>query len=328
MKIGMISFAHMHAFAYAEHLRAHPEVEITSIWDDDSTRGKEMAEKYGCDFYSDLHEMLGTDVEAVVVCSENARHKDHVIAAARAKKHILCEKPIATEVHDARAMIEACEAEGVILQVAYPVRFARAMEKAKDLIQSGAIGDVMAINGVNHGQMPGGWFIQKELSGGGSATDHIVHIMDLIRWMLGDEVHNVYAELDTRFYDIDVEDCGMVSLELESGVIVSIDPSWSRPKTFPRWGDAEMTITGTKGTLFVDAFRQNAKLYNDRDHKIEDLPWADDPDQRLVADFIECVQKGRKPSITGEDGLRTLEVVKAAYESNKTGEVVKLNRVM
>ncbi|HEX7063694.1 MAG TPA: Gfo/Idh/MocA family oxidoreductase [Bacillales bacterium] len=328
MKVGMISFAHMHAFAYAEHLNAHTDVEITSIWDEDRARGKEMAEKYHCDFYSDLREMLGTDVEAVVVCSENSKHKEHVIAAAQAKKHILCEKPIATEVQDAQAMIQTCKAEGVILQVAYPVRFALAMEETKQLIQSGTIGDVVAINGVNHGQMPGGWFIEKELSGGGSATDHIVHIMDLIRWMLNDEVRNVYAELDTRFYDIDVEDCGMVSLELESGVIVSIDPSWSRPKTFPRWGDAEMNITGTKGTLFVDAFRQNSQFYNDRDDKIEDLPWADDPDERLISDFIQCVQEGREPSITGEDGLRTLEVVKAAYESSQTGKVIKLNRVM
>ena len=89
----------------------------------------------------------------------------------------------------------------------------------------------------------------KSLSGGGAATDHIVHIMDLIRWILKDEVKSVYAELDTRFYDIDVEDCGMVTLELESGVIVSIDPSWSRPQTFPTWGDAIMNFVGTKGNL-------------------------------------------------------------------------------
>lgn len=85
--------------------------------------------------------------------------------------------------------------------------------------------------------MPGGWFINKSLSGGGAATDHIVHLLDLTRWLLNDEVRNIYAELDTKFYDIDVEDCGMVSAELESGIIVSIDPSWSRPpKTFPTWG--------------------------------------------------------------------------------------------
>ncbi|HEU5140164.1 MAG TPA: Gfo/Idh/MocA family oxidoreductase [Bacillales bacterium] len=326
MKVGMISFAHMHAFAYVNYLDSHPEAEIAAIWDENSDRGKEMAGKYHCAFYPDLHEMLESDIEAVVVCSENAKHKDHVVAAARAKKHILCEKPIATEVADAREMIDCCEKEGVIFQIAYPVRFGAAVEQAKEMVQSGEIGDVVAINGTNHGQMPGGWFIEKELSGGGSATDHIVHIMDLIRWMLRDEAKTVYAELDTRFYDIAVEDCGMVTLELESGVIVSIDPSWSRPKTFPSWGDVTMKIVGTKGTLHVDALKQHAEFYNDRDGKVQHLPWAEDTDECLIDDFIRCVQEGRKPSVTGEDGLRTLEVVKAAYESSQTGKVVELQR--
>ncbi|MBO1911448.1 Gfo/Idh/MocA family oxidoreductase, partial [Microvirga sp. 3-52] len=208
--------------------------------------------------------------------------KEHVISAAQANKHILCEKPLATEVKDAEAMIKACEEAEVILQVAYPVRFAPAIENVRTMIQEGAIGKVLAINATNHGLMPGGWFIDQELSGGGSATDHIVHIMDVIRWIFKDEVKSVYAELDTRFYDIDVEDCGMVSLELESGMIVSIDPSWSRPKTYPTWGNFVMHFVGTKGNLSVDAFKQHSLYYNDVDEKIEELPWSEDMDAGLI----------------------------------------------
>ncbi|MGG1658277.1 Gfo/Idh/MocA family protein [Brevibacillus sp. NRS-1366] len=327
MKIGIISFAHMHAHSYATYLQKHPDVQFTAIWDADEKRGREMAATYQVDYYPDLQDFLQTDIEAVIVCSENAKHKEHVIAAAKAGKQILCEKPIATEVKDAEEMIRTCKEEGVILQIAYPVRFAPVMEQVKKMIESKAIGEVLAINGTNHGQMPGGWFIDKELSGGGAATDHIVHLMDLVRWMLKDEVKSVYAELDTRFYEIDVEDCGMVSLELESGVIVTIDPSWSRPKTFPTWGDVTMHIVGTKGTLWVDVFKQHALYYNDRGNKLQQLPWAVDMDEGLIADFVQCVKEKRSPSITGEDGLRTLEVVKATYESNRCKQAVMITRV-
>ncbi|MGM7722781.1 Gfo/Idh/MocA family protein [Metabacillus sp. Hm71] len=326
MKIGMISFAHMHAFSYAKHLLADPEVEITAIWDEDHERGSKMANLFNCQYIDDLEQLLELELQAVVVCSENKKHKEHVVAAARAGKHILCEKPIATEVEDAKEMIQACEEAGVILQVAYPVRFAPAIQRVRELIRSGAIGEVVAINGTNHGQMPGGWFIEKELSGGGAATDHIVHVMDLIRWILHDEVKNVYAELDTKFYSIDVEDCGIVTLELESGIIVTIDPSWSRPKTFPTWGDVLLEFVGTKGTLSVDAFKQHSVYYNDTEKKIQHLSWADDMDQGLIADFLQCVRQKGKPSITGEDGLRTLEVVKAAYESDRLKKVVSINK--
>lgn len=326
MKVGIISFAHMHASSYAQYLVAHPEAELAGIWDADSERGNKMAAQFKSDYYNDLDELLKTDIEAVVICSENANHKAHVLKAASYQKHILCEKPIATVEADAVEMISVCEQYGVILQVAYPVRFAPAIQKVKSVIDAGDIGEVIAVNATNHGQMPGGWFVDRKLSGGGSATDHIVHIMDLLRWILKEEVRSVYAEFDTRFYDIDVEDCGLVMLELESDVVVSIDPSWSRPKTYPTWGGVTMDIVGTEGSLSVDAFKQHSLFYNDRKGKIKQQPWAADMNQALVNDFIDCVKTGRKPTITGEDGLRTLEVVKAAYRSDEHKEKVLLSR--
>jgi UDP-N-acetylglucosamine 3-dehydrogenase len=150
--------------------------------------------------------------------------------------------------------------------------------------------------------------------------------MDLIRWILNDEVKNVYAELGTRFYSIDVEDCGIVTLELDSGVIVSIDPSWSRPSTFPTWGDVLMEFVGTKGTLSVDAFKQHSIYYNNAEGKVQHLSWADDMNKGLIDDFLQCIKQNKRPSISGKDGLRTLEVVKAAYESDKLKKVVSLKK--
>ncbi|WP_217586499.1 Gfo/Idh/MocA family protein [Lentibacillus saliphilus] len=324
MKIGVISFAHLHAYAYADVVANHPNAELTAIWDDDATRGQEAAAQFNAHFYQDLDTLLTQDIDAVIVCSENARHKEHVLKAAQQKKHILCEKPIATEVADALEMIQACEDHSVTLQVAYPVRFIPAIRETKDIIQSGEMGEIIAVNATNHGQMPGGWFVEKELSGGGSATDHIVHIMDALRWMFQDEAKSVYAEFDTRFYDIAVEDCGSVLLEMESGMVVSIDPSWSRPNVYPTWGNVTMKLIGTEGTLYVDAFKQHALYYNDKEGKLSEQPWADDMNEQLISDFIDCVKTGRKPSISGVDGLRTLEVVKGAYASNDIKKPVQI----
>ncbi|QGH36625.1 gfo/Idh/MocA family oxidoreductase [Gracilibacillus salitolerans] len=324
LKVGIISFAHMHGFSYANALTKSKNASLESIWDNDKQRGTDIANTFKTSFYTDLDEMLQTDLDAVIVCSENANHKEHVVKAAHYKKHILCEKPIATEINDAMEMIEACNQNNVILQIAFPVRFAPAIQEVQKLVNESEIGNILAVNTTNHGQMPGGWFVDPKLSGGGCATDHIVHIVDTLRWILKDEVKSVYAEFDTRFYDIVVEDCGQVILEFASGIVVTIDPSWSRPKTFPIWGDVTLEFFGDQGTCNVDAFKEHTLLFNDRDNKLEHLVWSDDMDERLIKDFLHCVTESRPPFITGEDGLRTLEVVKAAYQSNQQKRPITL----
>lgn len=326
MKIGFISFAHHHAYAYAEYVENHPDTEFFAVWDADETRGKQAVQTYGGHFYDKLDDLLQSNVDAVIVCSENAKHKEHVVKSANHRKHILCEKPIATEIDEAVEMIRACREKDVILQIAYPVRFLPAVKKAKDMVNAGKIGDIMAVNATNHGQMPGGWFVEKELSGGGSATDHIVHIMDVLRWMFDDEAKSVYAEFDTHFHDIDVEDAGSVMLEMDSGMVVTIDPSWSRPETYPTWGNVTMKFIGTEGSLNVDALKQHLLYYNDTDSKLQEQPWTDDMNEGLINDFIDCINMGRKPFITGEDGLRTLEVVKAAYQADSEKQTVTVNQ--
>ena len=91
MKVGMLSFAHMHAFSYAENLLKHKDVSITSIWDADKSRGTDMGQKFQSTFYSNLDDFLASDIEVVIICSENVNHKAHVIAAAEAGKDILCD---------------------------------------------------------------------------------------------------------------------------------------------------------------------------------------------------------------------------------------------
>ena len=247
MKIGIISFAHGHAYSYAAALKNDPGVEFIGLFDEDAERGKKAAQQFDTTFYPSYEELLGTDVDAVIVTSENVKHTEHVTAAAQAKKHVLCEKPIAATVDDAQTIIDVCEQNEVILQVAFPVRFSTPVQRAKEMIAQGELGDIQAVKATNRGTNPGDWFINHKLSGGGAVLDHTVHVVDLLRWFMGAEVKEVYAEIGTHFSEDDIDDSGMLSMEFTNGVVATLDCSWSRNDTYPTWGDVTMEIIGTDG---------------------------------------------------------------------------------
>lgn len=315
MKIGFLGCEHMHAFSYIESLREMEGVEIAGIAEADEAAGKAFATKYGIDYFKDYHELLARPIDAVVICSANLRHAPMAIAAARAGKHILVEKPIATTVCDAEAMIDACRENNVLLMVAFPVRYAPPVARAKDLIESGGIGEIIAIAGTNHGTMPGGWFIDKELSGGGAVMDHTVHVADLMHWMLKADIRDVYCTMGTKIYDIPVEDCGLISMSFTNGTYATLDASWNRPEAFPTWGDVTMEIIGTKGSINLDAFAQHGLLYSNKSRYSAYSGWGDDMNSLMLRDFVRCVKEGKPSPVSGEDGLFALKVALIAYRS-------------
>lgn len=324
IRIGIISFAHMHAASYAYAVSQIPDTELAGIYDNDRERGLAASATHHTDYYHSLSDLLDTDTHGVIICSPNASHKDQCIRAAQAGKHVLCEKPIATTSEEAKAMLDVCENEGVLLATAFPVRHAPPVVRAKEIIDSGRIGQVVAVKATNHGRMPGGWFIDRDLSGGGAVLDHTVHVADLLRWFLRDEVKTVYAEVDTRMHDIDIDDCGMLLIEFHSGVFATLDPSWSRPKAYPTWGDVTMEIVGTKGVISLDVFAQVLLEANDSDRRVLYRNWGDNMDLLLINDFIQAIRQGKTPKASGLDGLKALEVALAAYESAAIGKPVEL----
>jgi UDP-N-acetylglucosamine 3-dehydrogenase len=175
----------------------------------------------------------------------------------------------------------------------------------------------MAIRGTNRGKNPGGWFVDPALSGGGAVIDHTVHVVDLMRWFMGAEVREVYAEVDSLLTESKVDDCGILTMEFENGVFATLDCSWSRNKTFPSWGDVTLEIIGTEGTLSLDVFAQKLDVYNN-DKGLFHTNWGDDMDSELVGDFVASVRERKAPSVTGEDGMRAVEVARAAYQSAET----------
>lgn len=325
-KIGIMSFAHMHAHGYAAALNALPDATLAAVWDDDAKRGKAAAKKHGAPFTASMDAFLASGLDGVIVTSENVKHRAMVEAAAAAGLWILCEKPLAPTAADARAMVAACKKAKVGLGTAFPCRWAPPLAEAKAKIASGALGEVRAVTCTNHGQAPGGWFADPALSGGGATMDHTVHVADLLRWMLGREFTKVYCELGNQLHrgELATDDIGSVHLEMTGGVQVSHLASWSRPRSFPAWGDVTLHFMGDKGVLFVDAFRQNLTAYDDKDMRVRWVGYGDSADEGLVADFVQAVRERRDPSATGVDGLRATEVTEAAYRSAKAGKAVKI----
>ena len=324
VRIGIVSFAHMHAAGYAACLSALPDVALVGICDADEARGRAAAATYHTRYYAQVASLLDEGLDGVIICSENVYHRSTVDIVAPRVEHILCEKPLATTLDNARAMLSACAQHGAKLQTAFPVRFAPPVQSLKRLLGEGALGTPVAASCTNHGRMPGGWFTERELSGGGAVIDHTVHVIDLLRWFWSTEVTEVYADIGSSLLhpELGIDDAGLLSFKLANGVYGTLDTSWSRPPTYPTWGDVKLELLGTEGTVRVDAFRQHLSLTNESGTQY--LNWGSSPDMGLIKDFTEMIRTGREPSVTGEDGLRALEVALAAYRSAQRREVVRL----
>jgi predicted dehydrogenase len=194
----------------------------------------------------------------------------------------------------------------------------------KAAIATGSLGRIRAVRATNPGQYPGSWFGDKRQAGGGAAMDHTVHAADAIRWLTGDEFSRVQAELGSFIYGLDVEDCGVMTCDLAGGAFASIDCSWSRPQTFPTWGGVTLHVVGEKGTVDIDVFRQALTHYDDTAGRTRLVGWGDDLTARMVAGFADAIRAGHPVPISGEDGLRALEVVVAGYRSADTKRPVAI----
>jgi UDP-N-acetylglucosamine 3-dehydrogenase len=330
VRIGVVSFAHVHAPAYASVLTSLAAADFVGLADDDASRGREAAERFGVRYFEDARGLFEA-VDAVVVSSENKKHAGDTLAALESGVHVLCEKPISTTIEDARAMVRTSEETGRQLRVAFPVRYLPAVGQAREIVRSGGIGRVLAVNATNHGRIPGGWFIDPELAGGGAVMDHTVHVADALRWMLGTEASSVYAEIGSFFGAGGIDDGAILTLELAGGAIAdgafaTIDPSWSRGEGYPTWGDVTLRITGTSGVLNVDAFAQRLTTF---DHEAGDASWTytgEDMNVFMLEGFLRGVAEGSPAGASGTDGLRALEIVLAAYRSAEDNEPKEVER--
>jgi predicted dehydrogenase len=318
----MLHFAHFHSYAYAWHLATMPGVTLAGVADRDAARGRDAARRLDARYFATVDALLRENPDAVIVGSENVRHQTDVLEAAAAGVHVFCEKPLASSVLAGRRMIAACRKANVVLQVAFPVRFSPPVKRARELVRKGSIGTILAANTTNRGKLVRSWFATPELSGGGAVMDHTVHVVDLLRWFLMDEVVEVYAEAGRLLYaGLECEDCGLLSMKFKRGAFATLDTSWSRLDSYPTWGDVTMRLWGEKGTLRLDAFSQNVTVWGDR-ARYEG--YGSDCDFAMMADFVTTLRTGQAPGAAADDAMRALEVTMAAYRSIRSKKPVRL----
>lgn len=332
LRIGIMSFAHLHAEGYIQNLRQTPGVEMIGFSDTDAERGQHFAEIFDAQWYPTHEALIAEQPDGVIVCSENAGRRPLVEMAAQAGVHVLCEKPIEVTLADAEAMRDVCEANHVNFMTAFPVRFAPSVRECKDKIDRGELGRIYGINGINHSEIPRAhraWFAQKALAGGGAVMDHTVHLVDAMRWFFNSEIVEVYAEVDNLFYpgEVDVDTAGIVLVTFANGVFASVDCSWSRPTTYPRWGHFKMDIVGENGFVVLDSMAEQFSVYS------RHLPrhpmwvnWGANSNQAMIEEFVTSIREKRQPSVTWRDGYEALRVALACYESAESGQPVSLDR--
>jgi predicted dehydrogenase len=317
VRVGILAPAHMHVWSYVNALKAHPDAQIMGVWDDETERGETFAQQSGLAFVGYLDDLFEV-VDAVVIVSENKRHAEMAEWAARAGKHILCEKPLVTTEEEAQRMETAVRDAGVKLMTAFPCRYSPAYQRLKERIAAGEIGAVRAISATNHGRCPFGWFVETDKSGGGALVDHIVHVGDLLRDLLGENPVRVTAQIGNNMYGNDWEDIAMATLEFPGGTFATIDASWSRPSNYKTWGDVTMNVVGENGVIELDMFGQEVQHYRNGGVTHTVAGYGSDLDSLLVDDFVKCCRGEREVSVTLEDGLQAARMFMRGYESVET----------
>jgi len=327
------------AIAQRRHIpeyAANENVELVAFADPIVERAEEMAKTYGGTAYSSYEELLAKEnVDAVSVCTPNYLHAPMTIAAANAGKHVLVEKPMASTAEEAEQMIAAAKKNNVYLMVGHNQRLMPPHVKAKEILDSGKLGRVLNFRTSFGHPGPeawsvdgaGSWFFRKEEAIMGAMGDLGVHKSDFIRYLLGDEVAEVagfISTLDKK--DTKVDDNATCIVRMKSGAIGTLVASWTQYRA----GDNSTVLWCENGVMkigTVDGDEVIVELTNGtvETYKVGAMATNEKQVPSGVIDaFVESIVTQTPPSISGEEGLASLKVILAAFESEKTGQIVKL----
>ena len=340
MKIGIIGCGKIAQVRHIPEYAANPHAQLHGYFDFVRERAEEMVEKYGGRAYGSVEELLADpEIDAVSVCVANHAHAEVSIAALRAGKHVLCEKPMAVTMEQCEQMVLEADRAGKKLMIGQNQRLAKAHAKAKELLDSGIIGKVITFktcfghSGPDNWSVDSGtsnWFFDKKRSAFGAMADLGVHKTDLIQYLLGSTVAKVQAvvtTLDKRDGDgqlVDVDDNAICIYHMENGVIGTMTASW----TYYGEEDNSTILYGTKGIM---------KLYANPEHSIEvclkdskrvyyDVDTIQTNENQtasgIIDVFMESLMQDKEPPISGRDVLAAMRAIFAAAESSRLGTVV------
>ncbi len=349
--VGAGKFGQMHLDAFTQ-LGYAGVAELAAIAEANPKRAEELRKDYACPIYTDFHEMLADkSIDAVSIATPDHLHKDIAVAAAKAGKHVLVEKPLDITVEGCDEIIEAAKSTGVLLQVDFHKRYDPDHQAIKRRVSAGELGDILYGNVwmEDRIEVPSQWF--PHWAPNSSPGWFLgVHFYDLVRWIVNSEVKTVYAtgtkNTLLKDYGVDTYDCINAKVSFENGTAFAFDTSWIIPLNFEAVVNQGVRIVGTKGLFECDSQDRGTSscitgegmaTYNNnftrqmkdkygrkilRGYGVESIE-----DFAYNVSFLKnggTIDKIEGCWASGEDGREVTRIAVAIHESIKTGEVIKL----
>jgi predicted dehydrogenase len=311
---------------HADAIAKIDNAQLVAVADLDESRAREVALPHGAAFMTDYHEIYALDLDAIINCLPHDLHHESSLLAADRQLHLLLEKPICLTLAEARDVIEAYERKGVKLMTGYVHRYRQEMLDAKALIDAGQLGQVVTAadnfcsSGGSHVPQ---WVWKKARSGGGVHMYGGIHAVDRLRWFLGSEVRTVYAKMRTYSAPMDVEDGLVAFLEFEDGALASLVQNSPRYASVGGW---RTELFGSVGNLVIN-FSKSLEFSSNSNRFVRTYERYDHF-ERQMREFVSAIEEDREPWVTGRDGLLSLAVVLAVYESARINKPVELSELL
>jgi predicted dehydrogenase len=309
MRFGLIGAGAI-AQAYAEAFRRSKEAELVAVTDVRHDAAQALAETMKCAAFPSLTSLLAeTDVDGVVICTPPVTHPALAAEALNADVAVLCEKPLSIDVASAREMARTAKSAGQLITMASKFRYCQDIQRAKSIVESGVIGEVVLFENCFTGfvDMSRRWNSNPAVSGGGVLVDNGTHSVDIMRYFLGPIVDLQVTE-GIRIQPIAVEDTARMFVRSASGVMGSIDLSWSIHKPVPEF----LSIYGSKGTIQV-GWKESKCRVAGGDWQVFGKGYDKFESFTSQIDNFARAWRGQEPlMITIEDGIASVEVIEAA----------------
>ena len=315
--------------------------ELVSVFDIDAAANNDVAKEFNAKASQSLEELLASDIDAVYVASPANMHHDQVIACARAKKHVLCEKPLGMTIAEAENMIKACKEEGVLLGTGFMMRFLAQHQAALKIIEEGKLGKPVygrAQLSCWYPPMDGAWRQSPETGGGGSLMDMGSHCIDLLEMFFG-KLKSVSCFINNNVHSYESEDSAIVSLAFENGAMATVDTYFCIPDNSSK---NVLELYGSKGSILAkgtigqgaagemiayleeDDSEYDAQQARNAGDGIEIAPAPVNTYLAEIEEFSQAVLENREPKNNLEISLQSQKVLAACYESARTGKVVEV----
>ncbi len=327
LKVGIIGCGSITRFRHAPEYEANPHVKEIVFYDRNVERAKSLAQLFDGSFVETAEELFSDPtIDVISDCSSNEAHHINTTKALLSGKHVLCEKPLAISVKQAEAILEAERKSGKKLMLDHNQRFTKAHQKAKEMIANKELGEVLTFKTTFGHQGPESWgvtksnatwFFKKDRSYSGVAGDLGIHKIDLIHFLLDDEIEEVHAfhgaldKVDENGMPIEVCDNVVCALKTKEGRLGTASFSW----TYYGVEDNSTIIYCQKGILKIYHHPDAQLIVEMKDgsvvkYELEQMQTNDNQTSTGVIDaFIDCIVHDTEPPVTGKDALASLRVI-------------------